>query len=559
MKDFFYNYIKLSKKYLLKYESNIYIGFVLSILYLVLSIGVPLFSKYLIDNVILKNDLNFLKKYFLVAIIFWIGYSLINFFYNYILIKLNQNVNTDIKMDFFNHVIKLPLINFFHNESGILFYRLFEESENIGANISLMPFTIILNLILIVIVTGIMFILNWQISIFLIFLYFIQTYIFFKIKKKIYNNELTIRSKNEILRSKVLDKLKNIFLIKINLQESYEIDTFNKKAKDILGTNIKRLTLIKFFEVLTFSIMNLWLFGLLWIGAYMIILNKFTLGGLVAFINFATLLFQPIQIIIMQFVQLEETNVNLKRFLEIMNLRKEKGVCDVTKPIKIKGDIKFENVDYSYFSYKKILNNISFSIEPGTKVGIIGASGVGKTTLCNLIFGFYYPTKGNIYFDNTEIHDLNLNSVRKNIGYVVQNNFTFNGTILENLKYGNPDATDEIIEDAIKKAHIYNLIDSLPEKYNTKIGESNIRLSHGENQRIAIARVIIQNPQIIIWDEATSFVDIETEEKILNSFLNVTKDKTTIIVSHKPSFLRYVDRVFELSKDGILVEKNNIN
>ncbi len=231
------------------------------------------------------------------------------------------------------------------------------------------------------------------------------------------------------------------------------------------------------------------------------------------------------------------------------NIHEGNKVCG-----KVKGDIKFENVSFHYKSSKEVLKNISFDIKPGEKLALVGPSGGGKTTICHLIPRFYDATQGEILMDGTNINEFTLDSLRKQIGIVQQDVFLFGGTIKDNIMYGNLNATEDELIDAAKKANIYDYIKSLPNGFDTEIGERGVKLSGGQKQRLSIARIFLKNPSILILDEATSALDNTTELLIQNALDELCKGRTTIIVAHRLSTIRSANEIMVIS-DGVIKEQ----
>jgi ATP-binding cassette subfamily B protein len=241
-----------------------------------------------------------------------------------------------------------------------------------------------------------------------------------------------------------------------------------------------------------------------------------------------------------------------KRFIEIMDTKPEITEKENAMELKnAKGDIEFRNVSFSYDGGSEVLRNINLKIPAGKTLALVGPSGAGKTTLCHLIPRFYDVLEGEILIDGINIKDVTLKSLRRNIGIVQQDVFLFAGTIKENIAYGKPDATDEEIIEAAKKARIHDFIMSLENGYDTYVGERGIRLSGGQKQRIAIARVFLKNPPILILDEATSSLDNETELMIQQSLEELSKGRTTLVVAHRLSTIKHADEIIVITKDGI--------
>ena len=274
------------------------------------------------------------------------------------------------------------------------------------------------------------------------------------------------------------------------------------------------------------------------------------LGDFLAYMLYVKLFTDPIKKLINFVEQYQNGMTGFKRFMEIMNVEKEKENPNAVEINNVEGNIEFENVSFSYEN-ESVLNDINLSIESGKMLALVGPSGGGKTTFCSLIPRFYDVDKGDIKIDGKSIYDIKLNSLRKNIGIVQKDVFLYTGTIKENIKYGNQNATDEEVIEAAKKANIHEFIMELKDGYDTYIGERGVKLSGGQKQRISIARVFLKNPPILILDEATSALDNVTEYLIQKSLEELCKNRTTIVVAHRLSTIKNADEIIVLTDKGI--------
>ena len=268
-----------------------------------------------------------------------------------------------------------------------------------------------------------------------------------------------------------------------------------------------------------------------------------TVGDYMAFIVSIGLFISPVNTLIGFVEQLQEGATGFKRFIEIMDEKEELDPVDAKELVVTKGDIELKNVNFSYNEAKQILFNVSLHIKPGQKLALVGPSGGGKTTICHLIPNFYHIEEGEILIDGQNINTVTLESLRRNIGIVQQDVFLFNGTIKENILYGRLDATDEEVYEAARRANIHDYVMSLPDGYDTQIGERGVKLSGGQKQRLSIARVFLKNPAILILDEATSSLDNTTEIFIQAALDELCKGRTTLVVAHRLSTIKNADEI----------------
>ena len=293
---------------------------------------------------------------------------------------------------------------------------------------------------------------------------------------------------------------------------------------------------------------------IIFIGGVFMIQGKLNAADFTAFLLYINMFINPIRRFVTLFEQLQEGMSGFSRFYEIMTTPDE--VDDGTVVIDdIKGDVAFENVTFSYSSEdgeNAVISNLSLRLKAGETVALVGPSGGGKSTVCNLIPRFYNVGSGKITIDGVDVMDITLDSLRRNIGMVSQNVFLFDGTVRENIAYGNPDATDEQIAMAARKANIHDFILTLENGYDTEVGERGVKLSGGQRQRISIARVFLKNPKLLILDEATSALDNVTEMQIQESLEELSRGRTVIVVAHRLSTVKNADEIVVIDKTGIV-------
>ena len=286
-------------------------------------------------------------------------------------------------------------------------------------------------------------------------------------------------------------------------------------------------------------------------GGYFAYIGKITLGDFTAYLLYVKMFIEPIKKLINFTEQYQSGMTGFERFMEIVNEETEKEAENPIELKDVKGDINIENISFTYEDKKEVLKGLNLNIEAGKTVALVGPSGGGKTTLCSLIPRFYEFEQGDIKIDGISVKDVSLKSLRKNIGVVQQDVFLFTGTIKDNIICAKPEASDKEIIEAAKKARIHEFIESLPEGYDTYIGERGVKLSGGQKQRISISRIFLKNPPIIILDEATSALDNVTEREIQTSLEELSKDRTNLVVAHRLSTIKNADEIVVLTDSGI--------
>lgn len=346
--------------------------------------------------------------------------------------------------------------------------------------------------------------------------------------------------------------LLGIRVVKSFANEQQETDKFNERSTEFAEVQkhsyryMAQLNcVVRMFDGLMYVVMIL-------LGGYFLMTGKITAADMTAYLLYIGMLIAAIKRIVEFTEQFEKGMTGIERFAEVMEVPSESGYdCEDTIE-NVSGNICFENVTFSYEEEKgDVLANLSLDIKQGENIAIVGPSGGGKTTMCSLISRFYELKEGRITIDGKDINDINLKSLRQAIGVVQQDVYLFSGTVIENILYGAPEATREQAMEAAKRAGAHDFIMSLPQGYDTYIGERGVMLSGGQKQRISISRVFIKNPPIIVLDEATSALDNESEQYIKKSLSELTKGRTTFTIAHRLSTIRNADRIIVLTDKGI--------
>lgn len=358
------------------------------------------------------------------------------------------------------------------------------------------------------------------------------------------------------LNTKVQENVSGIRTVKALAKEDFEIDRFHDFNADFRERNIYNSNIWSKYFPLMELIGNICVILLLSYGGYLVIQDSLEPGELVAFYSLVGYITVPIMHLGFIINMFSQGKASGERLLEILEEKNEiQEIANPVKGKKIKGKVEFKNVSLKYRGdEKEALSNITFKAEPGSVIGLLGATGSGKTSITQLIPRFYDRTEGEILIDDIDVKNYELNTLRSQIGFVLQESFLFSSTIKANIAYGNPDATMDQIIDAAKRAQAHDFIMELPDGYDTLLGERGLGLSGGQKQRIAIARAICINPSILILDDATSAVDMETEFAIQKAMQEVMKGRTTFIIAHRISSLKHADEILVLDQ-GKIVER----
>ena len=356
------------------------------------------------------------------------------------------------------------------------------------------------------------------------------------------------------LNSRLEDSLLGVRVVKAFANEDIEAEKFTQDNRKFLGTKKETYKYMAGFKIITCIFDGIMYLVLLIAGGIFMMKGLIQPADLFVFTLYVTTLLATVKRIVEFTEQFQKGMTGIERFIEIMDSDIDIFDDEDAKELNnVKGSIEFKNVSFGYNDKdKEVLSNINLSIKEGEKVALVGPSGGGKTTICNLIPRFYDTTQGSIYLDNNDIKKVTLKSLRKNIGIVQQDVYLFAGTVYENIAYGDPNATREQIIEAAKLAGAHEFISELKDGYDTYVGERGVKLSGGQKQRISIARVFLKNPKILILDEATSALDNESEYLVSKSLERLAKGRTTLTIAHRLTTIQNADRILVLNENGIV-------
>lgn len=523
---------------------------VLTILTSLLGLAIPAVSGWAIDEIRRGTSAN-IKLLIGFAVIIFLCDLLSNVFNNingYFGDQVNAKLYKILSYKYYDHLLKLDQ-NFFDTElSGKIINRLNRSVVQITNFIQSFTNNFLQFVFGTIFALVIVAIYSWQVALLLFILYPIYIWLTFKSSDRWQKYQEKKNKYSDIATGRFVEGVNQIKVIKGFIQEARELNFFNSNLKKVVKINkpqsvywhkrdfVRRLTLN-----IIFFLVYLYIF---YEGAH----GVFSPGAAVALILYSMQIRIPIFTISFLVDSTQRAIADSKDYFEVMNIKP--STDDREKPnIKVrKGDIVFKDVDFSY-SKKRILKGVSFDIEPNSKVALVGESGVGKTTITNLLMKLYEPSQGAISIDNQDIDDYNQNSIRNKIGVVFQDPSLFSGTIRENISYSRPNASNKDVENAAKAANAHEFISKLENGYDSEIGERGIKLSGGQKQRIAIARALLKDPRILILDEATSSLDSKSEMLVQEALKELMKNRTTIIVAHRLSTIAHVDKIITL-KDG---------
>jgi len=548
----FRNYIHLLSLYTKGYTVSIIVGITLGIIAQICGLATPFLTKYLIDIIIVERSYVLLNWFLILSIIILIVLFGTTFASNYILIKVFKQAGLRLKMDLFRNLQQAPLEFFGETPSGEISYRLFQDAGIIETSWSNILVTIPLQVIFLF-AGAFMILWDLKLALFVFVVLGLQIIVIVKFRNPLLRYSERIKAKDQEVAGYAVEHFKKIQLIRSLSTENIEQNRFFKKMQDLINITIKSYVLTKISQTTVTVVNNLWAFGVLWYGGGLVIAGEMTLGTLMAFLLLANILYQPISTLTNLVLSFQDIKASLRRFLEYTDVKP--NVVESSNAVEFvpkRGDITLKDVTFGYNQYQQILKNINLKISSNSIFALVGRSGVGKTTICRLLVRFYDPQGGSIYLDEKNIKDITIPSLRSSVLLMLQNDYVFSGTILENITYGSKVYTKEEVYNAAKKASL-DFVENLPAGFDTKIGTDGINLSVGEAQRIALARAFLFAPKVLILDEPTSFVDVETEEKLKKSLLELKRNTTIILIAHRLSTVMIADKIGVID-DGKVVE-----
>lgn len=563
-----YNSIKKLRKYMKRYSIPIFLNILLAIISSAVSSAPLALIKRLFDKGIIEsNEKDILYAAGSMILLAIIGAVLV--YWNTVFSALiSASIYKNIVDDIYIKIQKLDMEYFSSAKIGELMTKVVTDPNNINSVIK-ETFNMIPEIFKVVICFGLALSIDWKLTLGILIVAPVLITVVKKYSKKLKRSGKKRQEAMGVINSKLQESLSGIRVIKAFAMEQEEIRDFRIKNTKLKRIAIQTAKYNARSSAVSEALNYIMIAGLLLAGGYRVLRgHDFTPGDFVAIMGAISSMYAPIRRAITRFNEISVDIPSVGRVFEI--LEEEPKIIDNENKILFQyfsDNITFENVDFKYKdSEERILKNINLTVKKGETVAFVGNSGGGKSTLVNLIPRFFDVSSGVIKIDGVDIKDYDVKSLRKNIGIVPQETFLFSGTILQNIKYGKRDATFDEIKEAAKKANAHDFIENLEEGYNTEIGERGVKLSGGQKQRIAIARAILENPQILILDEATSALDNESEKLVQDALEKLMENKTTFVIAHRLTTIENSDKIVVLQQGEIketgthteLLEKNGL-
>ncbi len=554
--------------YIKRYVPKIIVMVMLGMFASLIDSAVPLMQRYALDHFVAQKTLQGIRGFVIFYVVMMVVYMVVNFFTTYLCGQVEMSVDRDLRNAAFNHLQELSFSYFNQNNVGYIHARVMSDTGKIGVMMAWRLMDIVWHGSYIIFVLMMMFILNWKLALWVAFLVPVVAVILSVFQKKLVTLNRHIRELNSTITSDFNEGITGAKAIKTLVVEDKIYAGFKRDTEDMRRQSIRAAHYSSFFTASVMMVSAIAVSIVLWRGGIITLNGVIEIGTLSAFLTYSLHMMEPIQFIINTISELISVQVNVERLTRLLNTRTE--VADTKEVIakygdtfepkrenweELKGDVEFEDVSFHYPDGEEyVLEHFDLKVPRGTNVAIVGETGAGKSTLVNLVCRFFEPTSGRLLIDGRDARERSVLWLHSNIGYVLQTPHLFSGTIRENLKYGNPDATDEQIWDALEKVCADGIVRNMKKGLDTPAGEGGDSLSTGEKQLISFARALLADPAIFVLDEATASIDTVTEKHLQDAVKTVTAGRTSFVIAHRLSTIVDSDIIL-LVDDGKIVER----
>lgn len=524
-----------------------------------ITLVIPLIVRYITSTIVhlpAETATGMIVKLGIFMIVLVLIEAFCNFYIAYYGHIMGASIERDMRNEIFSHYQKLSFAFYDNQKVGHLLSRITADLFDISELLHHGPEDLVISIIKFVGAFAILVFINVRLALaaffFVPFLILYAIYFNKKMKKAFRENRARIADIN----TQIEDSLSGIRVVKSFANEKVEMKKFRQGNERFVNSKKLSYKYMGTYNSGMGAFTTLITISVLLTGAFYLTKGAMPVEDLVTVLLYISNFTDPVKKLITFTEQFQNGYSGYSRFLEIMAVAPDIQDAPEAKEVNdVKGAIDFENVSFAYEgTQEKVLSHVNLKVKAGEYVALVGSSGTGKTTLCSLIPRFYDVTEGSVLLDGEDIRNLKLQSLRNQIGIVQQDVYLFAGTVMENIRYGKPDATDEEVIRAAKAANAHEFITELEQGYDTDIGQRGVKLSGGQKQRLSIARVFLKNPPILIFDEATSALDNESEKIVQQSLENLAKDRTTFVIAHRLSTIRKAQRILVLTEDGIAEE-----
>lgn len=544
--------IKKFAKYYQPYMTTLYAVIIGSLLAAGLDLIFPMAVRYVLNIVLPQKDIDSLLFYSIALSILYIFNYLVLFLVSYVGHTLSAKIENDMRVDLFNHLQGMSFRYFDNVRTGQLLSRLTSDISEIGELAFRGPNDVVVCGITMIGTIFMLFWMNFSLGSLVAALLILKTIHTIYVNRKMKNAFRANRAKNGELSAQAEESLSGIRVVKAFAREDYQLKKFWKKCLELLQTRKKSYKILAHFAGSVNFFTNFANLVVMFAGGVLIIKNELSMSDFVAFLLYVNLFMKPMFRLTVFTEMYQRGMAGFYRFQEVMKLEPEiVDAPDAVDDWPIKGEVVFKDISFAYTEDKNIISDLNLRIQPGETVAFVGETGVGKTTVANMLLRFYEPVRGTITIDGIDIKRISQKHLHESIGLVQQDVFLFSDSVYHNIAFGKPGASDEEVKEAAVMAAADSFIEELPQKYETEIGERGVKLSGGQKQRIAIARMFLKKPPIVVLDEATSSLDNKTEKIIQESLEKLIKNRTTLIIAHRMTTVINADRIVVLDKNGV--------
>lgn len=521
-----------------------------------LRLPVPFLTMYIIDHVILAGRLGMLLAVSLLIVAMSAVFIVADFYKGFFIHVVSQKLLAKLKLEVLAHVERLPISYFNDRDTGYLMSRFLSDLTVLNSLVTDQLVSLLQNGIVLLIGLGAVFYIHWKLALLslLIVPFYVMTNVVHGNRLRKMNVELQERQAKEA--EALHETLNGILVIKSFALERRASIAVWKRIADAVRTNVRTFVATSSISMVVAFLGALGPLLVLCYGGYEIMNGRLTLGELIAFNAVLAYLYGPSRALAILYISSQRSLGALDRVLEILGERPEgrrapAAAAPAGVVLRAPG-VRFEEVSFAYRPGEPVLREVSFEVPPGAVVGVVGSSGAGKTSLVNLLSRLHEPTAGRILLDGRDLRELPLEALRRQVGLVSPETFLFNTSVRDNIRFGRPRATDREVRHAARAAFAEEFVDRLPEGYDTVVGRMGYQLSAGQRQRVALARIFLKQPPLLILDEATSSVDSSSEELIWKALGRFLEGRTTFVISHRLSSLAFVDHMLHLER-GLLL------
>ena len=541
-------------RYLSPFRSKLIVVAFLVVLYSLLGLTGPYLIGLAIDRFMVKKDIAGLERIALLMLLVYLIYNLFQLISGWIMAKVSQTALRQLSGDLFTHIQTLPVSYFDHNSPGSLMSRLTNDTDAINQAISQNVTSLVASVLSLIGIMVAMFLLNFWLALSALLVIPVMFWFTQFIARNTRKGFRELQKQLGEMYGVMEESISGLKVIKAFRRNEEVIERFHSQNDKVFKAAVYANSYAMMLMPLTNVLGNLFVIVIAFVGGWIALKGMVTVGVIATFIIYGQNFIQPLRQLANMYNIIQAALAGSERIFEILDIPSEVDTTVETLPSTIPGTIRFDHVDFGYQKGMSVVKDMTFDAAPGKTIALVGPTGAGKTTIINLLTRFYEVSSGVITVAGKDIRDYSKADLRRKIGLVLQDTFLFSGTVLENIRFGRLDATDSECHHAAKLAEADEFIRQLPEGYNTILLERAGNLSQGQRQLLAITRVILANPEILILDEATSSVDTRTELRIQKALLTLMKGRTSFVIAHRLSTIRDADQVLVIDR-GTIVEK----